>query len=111
MSSGAERNRELLEQYITDEELIGHILFFEKVFPDYDVVAEEITAEDNRVVMRGRMKGVHRGDFNGISPTYRAIDVPCVVTYYIENNKITHFWSIADQALMMEQLSVMNAIA
>lgn len=42
--SGATKTRELLEQYTTDEQLIGHGIFFETIFPNYEVFADEMTA-------------------------------------------------------------------
>ena len=109
--SGVTKTREILEEYITDQELIEHILFFDTVFPKYELFADEITAEGNRVVVKARLTGVHEGDFNGIPPTYKKVDFPCVVSYDIENGKIVHYWLMADQALMMEQLGVMNVPA
>lgn len=110
MSSNV-KTRELIEEYVSDEELIGHIQFFESVFPKYDVFADEITAEGNRVVVRARLKGCHAGEFNGIPPTYRNVEFPFVISYDIENRKIVHHWLIADQTILMEQLGVTNVHA
>ncbi len=103
--------RELLEQYITDEELIGHILFFESVFPNYEIFVDEMLAEGNRVIVRGRLKGQHEGEFNGILPTHRIVEFPLVISYQIEDGKIVHHWLMADSMALMEQLGVMNAPA
>ena len=109
--SGKTKTRELMEQYMTDEELLGHILFFDSVFPKYEMFADELTAEGNRVVVRARMKGSHEGEFNGILPTHRKVEFPFVVSYEIENGKILHHWLIADQMILMEQLGLMNVPA
>jgi predicted ester cyclase len=106
--SGETKTREIMEQYMTDEELLGHILFFDSVFPKYEMFADELTAEGNRVVVRARMKGSHEGEFNGILPTHRKVEFPFVVSYEIENGKIVHHWLIADQMILMEQLGLMN---
>ena len=106
--SGETKTREVMEQYMTDEELLGHILFFDSVFPKYEMFADELTAEGNRVVVRARMKGSHEGEFNGILPTHRKVEFPFVVSYEIENGKILHHWLIADQMILMEQLGLMN---
>ncbi len=106
--AGAVVTRELLEKYIADEELIGHILFFESVFPNYEILVDELMAEGNRVIVRGRMKGRHEGEFNGILPTHRTVEFPLVISYQIENEKIVHHWLIADSMVLMEQLGVMN---
>ena len=107
--SGVAKTRELLEEYITDEELIKHIVFFDTVFPLYELFGDEIIAEGNKVVVRARFRGCHKGELNGILPTHRMVDFPAVISYEIENGKIVHHWMIADQMMLMEQLGVMNA--
>jgi hypothetical protein len=109
--SGVTKTRELVEQYVTDEELIGHILFFDSVLPRYEAFIDEMTAEDNRVVVRARAKGVHEGEFNGILPTHRSIEVHSMITYVIENGKIIHHTLVADQMELLTQLGVMNVPA
>lgn len=109
LSGGVTKTKELLEKYITDEELIGHINFFEAVFPGYEVIGDEMTAEDNKVVVKARFKGVHEGEFNGIAPTHRTIEFPFAISYEIENEKIVHHWMIVDRMAMMEQLGIMPA--
>ena len=109
--AGSVTTRELLEEYITDNELIGHILFFESVFPNYEIFADEMMAEGNRVMVRGRLKGRHEGDFNGIQPTHRTVEFPLVISYQIENGKIVHHWLMADSMTLMQQLGVLNAPA
>jgi predicted ester cyclase len=109
--SGVTKTKELVEQYITDEKLKEHIAFFEAAFPKYEVFADEMTAEGNRVVVRARSIGCHKGEFNGMPPTYRTIEMPFVISYEIENGKIVHHWIMADSMALMEQLGVMNVPA
>ena len=106
MESNDEITPELLARYTTDQGLIQHILFFESVFPGYKMAYDEITAEGNRVVVRCNMTGKHEGMFGDIPPTHRTVNLPCVVSYTIENNKIVSHWLIADQTVLMEQLGV-----
>ena len=107
--SGVPKTREILEKYISDEELIGHAEFFEKVFPNYEVEIDEMTAEGNRVIVKARTKGIHLGEFAGIPPTYKTIDHPFVICYEIENEKIISHWMLADKMNLMEQLGVVPA--
>ena len=109
--SGVIKTRELLAQYTTDNELTEHIIFFDTVFPCYEVFADEMTAEGNRVVLRARLKGVHKGLFNGIMPTHRTVEFPFMITYEIDNGKIVHHSMIADSMALMEQFGVMNVPA
>jgi predicted ester cyclase len=106
LGGGGSKTKELLEKYIADEELLQHIAFFETVFPGYEVIADEMTAEDNRVVVKARLKGVHEGELNGILPTHRTVDFAFAISYEIENEKIVNHWLIADQMSLTEQLGV-----
>jgi len=109
--SGVKKTRELLEKYLSDKQLIEHIEFFDSVFPAYELYADEMLAEGNRVVVKARAKGRHEGELNGIPPTYKNVDFPFSIGYEIENNKIISHWLIADQMVLMEQLGVMNSVA
>lgn len=109
--SGVAKTRELLEKYISDEALIGHIEFFETAFPDYNIVADEITAEGNRVVVKARITGTHLGDMGGISATYKQVNFPLIVGYEIESDMIISHWMLADQMSLMEQLGLIPATA
>jgi predicted ester cyclase len=108
--SGVKKTRKLMEKYLSDDRLIEHIEFFDTAFPAYEIFADEITAEANRVVVRARLKGRHEGELNGIPPTYKNVEFPFAISYEIENNKIINHWLIADQMMLMEQLGVMNAV-
>ena len=109
--SGVDKTRALLEQYIDDEGLICHIIYFEAAFPKYELFIDELTAENNRVVVTARLKGTHLGDLGGIPPTFKTVDFPFVIRYEIENNKIISHWMLADQMSLMEQLGVIPAAA
>jgi len=106
--SGVEKTRELLEKFTSDEKLIEHIKFFEGAFPKYELFIEEMITEGNKVIVQGRATGIHEGEFNGIPPTGRAMDLPFVIRYIITNEMITDMWLIADQIILMEQLGVMQ---
>ena len=106
--SGVEKSRELMEKYVSDEGLIEHILFFDAVFPKYELFIDEMMGEGNKVNVRARVRGVHGGDFNGIPPTGRQVEIQFVIMYEIENRKIVHHWIIADQLALMEQLGIVN---
>lgn len=105
--SGAEKTRELCEQFTNDEKLIEHIQFFEGAFPKYELFIEEMVTEGNKVVVRGRATGIHNGALNGIPPTGKKMDLPFIIRYTIENGTIANHWLLADQMILMEQLGVM----
>jgi len=104
--SGVLKPIELCERFIAEQRLIDNIQFWDGVFPKYELFADEIIAEGNRVVVRARMTGRHEGILHGIPPTFKTIDLPFVIGYEVENGKIVHHWLFADQVLLMEQLGV-----
>ena len=106
--SGVTKTEQLCNEYMTDEGLREHIIFFEGAFPKYELFIEEMISEGNKVLVRGRLTGVHKNEFDGIPPTGKNIDLPFVIRYVIENDKITDHWLVADQVILMEQLGVMS---
>lgn len=96
--SGKEKNLALISQHTTDPKLMEHILFFEHLFPAYELLVDEIMAEDDRVIVRARVKGKPTGKAEGIPPTLNTIESPFVIGYQIMNNKIIDHWLISDQA-------------
>lgn len=106
--SGVVKTPELCDRYMTDEILKEHIVFFDGIFPKYEIFADEMTCEGNRVTIRARIKGRHEGELNGIPPTFKDVEFPFAIGYTIENGKIIDHWMIADQTVLMEQLGVME---
>lgn len=104
--SGKKKTPELLSQYIANEKLISHILFFESIFPQYCVHIDELVVEGDRVFVRAHLTGQHSGDAEGIPPTFKQVDTPFALGYRVENNKIVHFWAIANEMEFLEQLGL-----
>ncbi len=104
--SGKPKSDDACRKWTSDEQLIGHIAFFESIFPRYEIYADEMTAEGDRVVVRARMRGTHSGPFQNIPPTGKIVEMPFSICYTIKDGLITHHWLIADQALLMQQLGV-----
>jgi len=103
-TSGSIKTRELLEKYNGDPGLVDNILFKESIFPQYEVCVEEIIAEGDRVVVRAKFKGIHKGEWLDVAPTNKEVTYTFVVGYEIRNNKIAHSWLVADNLAIVEQL-------
>ena len=106
--SGEEKTLELCRKFMKDDKLIEHIQFFDKAFPKYELFIEEMITEENKVIVQGRATGIHKGEYRGIPPTGGKMDLPFVIRYVIEDDKISDMWLIADQAILMEQLGVLD---
>ena len=104
--SGKVKTPEIMARYISDPTLIQHGTFFDTAFPKYEVIIEEMVSEGNQIIVRARAVGKHEGVFGDIPPTHRQMNIPFVISYTIENNKIVSHWMIADQMLLMQQLGI-----
>lgn len=106
--SGVIKTPELCKQFTNDLHLIEHIIFFDGAFPKYELFVDEMIAEEDKVLVRARLIGVHKGEFDGIPPTGRTIKLPFAIRYTIKDGMIVDHWLIADQVILMEQLGVMD---
>jgi steroid delta-isomerase-like uncharacterized protein len=73
-------------------------------FPDWHSTPEELVAEGDVVVERWTGRGTHQGDFQGIPPTGRRVEVPGVVFYRIRDGKIVEFRGAFDGLCLLQQL-------
>lgn len=102
--NAVKKERHHIEQFVADEVLVQHFLFFDNLFPGNDLLIDELTSEGNRVILRTRMRGRHERMLNEIIHTHRLIEYPMVFGFEIERNKIIHHWLVTDQATLIEQL-------
>lgn len=77
---------------------------FAMAFPDAQRTIEELIAEGDKVVLRETVYGTHLGEFQGIPPTGRKVQLSAMVIYRIKNGKIVESWVEADFAGLMNQL-------
>ncbi len=65
-------------------------------FPDLTVTIEDVMAEGDRVTARVTMRGTHRGEFQGIAPTGKRVEVRAIDMFRIEDGKIVEHWGHGD---------------
>ena len=105
--SGKDKPKEILEQYISDPELIEHALVFEAAFPKYEISADKMIAEGDWVCIMGQVRAVHQGDLHGIPPTGKQVEINLAVFYRLADGKIAESTIYQDQMTLMEQLGVL----
>ena len=72
--------------------------------PDYQTTIEDLIAEGDMVVARVTMTGTHTGDFYGIPPTGRRVDLTGIFIVRIANGKIMEHWGEEDGVKVLRQL-------
>jgi steroid delta-isomerase-like uncharacterized protein len=65
-------------------------------FPDLTVSIENVMAEEEWVTARVTMRGTHRGEFQGIAPTGKRVEVRAIDMFRIREGKIVEHWGHAD---------------
>lgn len=78
-----------------------------QAFPDLLLRAEDTVAEGDRVVIRFRLTGTHEGEFLGIAPTGREVDVTGFDMVRVEGGKAVEHWGATDMLKLMEQLGAL----
>lgn len=104
--SGKPKPTSILDQFLSDEILKRHIAETEFGFPNYEIIAEEMLADGDKVMVKVLIRGVHRGNFIGIPATGKQIEALGALIYTITNGKISDHWMLADSMTMMQQLGV-----
>ena len=77
----------LLPQPFGPEEMKGTVRMVTAGFPDNRHEVEEMIAEGDKVVVRCTLTGTHEGEFMGIPPTGRSIEVTEIHVYRLEDGK------------------------
>ena len=88
----------------------GWLTFFREfrtAFPDAQFTIEDMIGEGDRVVMRLTMRGTHRGVFNGIAATGKAVVVAGTSIERIVDGRIVEGWVTNDALGLLQQLGVL----
>jgi steroid delta-isomerase-like uncharacterized protein len=96
--SGLAPGLEVVKQWLT---------MFTAAFPDGHYTVEDVVAEGYRVVARTTFNGTHKAEMQGIPATGKAVTVPSITIFRLDNGKIAEGWLINDNLGMMQQLGVM----
>jgi predicted ester cyclase len=73
-------------------------------FPDFEFVAERSYHASDAVIVEGRIKGTQRGEWAGVAPTGRAVDVPTCCIYHFDADRLTSESVYFDHATLLSQL-------
>lgn len=94
--------------------LAGRRLFaaaFFEAFPDIQVRADDVLAEDDRLVTRWTATGTHRGYLMGIPPTGKTVRITGIAFDRMAGGQSVEHWEVLDQLGLMQQLGVIPAAA
>ncbi|RQH03073.1 hypothetical protein EA472_00275 [Natrarchaeobius oligotrophus] len=73
-------------------------------FPDGNLDVHDMLVGDDVAFWEWTMTGTHEGEYNGIEPTGRTVDLPGVSKTVIADGKITENWAYFDSQDLLAQL-------
>lgn len=74
------------------------------VLPDARYEVDDLIAEGDKVVVRWRLLGTHKGYFLDIAPTGRVITLKGIAIYHLENSKLVERWVVTDLYGLLEEI-------
>ena len=75
-----------------------------KGFPDLRIEPDFFISENDKVVVRWHGTGTHTGEFRGVAPTGKSINIVGVAIYRVADNQIVEGWSQADTLALLTQI-------
>lgn len=82
---------------------------FRSAFPDLHTTIEDMVAEGDKVVVRGTDRATQQGEFMGVAPSGKPIQVRWINIYRIEDGKIAEQWMSSDGLGMLQQLGMIES--
>jgi steroid delta-isomerase-like uncharacterized protein len=80
-------------------------------FPDTRVVVEDAFAAGDRIVGRYTYRATHLGEFMGIPPTGRTIEMRSIDIWRVVDGRLAEHWDEINTLEFMQQLGAIPAIA
>jgi steroid delta-isomerase-like uncharacterized protein len=78
---------------------------YRAAFPDLRMDAQDVLTDGDKVVARVRFTGTHRGEFMGVPPTGKGIDVEAIDIVRFGDDGLAHeHWGVFDAMTMMQQI-------
>jgi steroid delta-isomerase-like uncharacterized protein len=112
----------LAEDFVEHEEMpglspgregVGELFtMFRAGFPNVRWEPEEMLVDGDKIVVRVRVTGTNHGEFLGMAPTGKIVDVQLIDILRIAvDGRIAEHWGVFDMFSLMHQLGVVGAPA
>jgi steroid delta-isomerase-like uncharacterized protein len=96
VTPGLEPNKEGVKQFFR---------MYMAGFPDMRMEPEDLIVSGDKVVARVRGTGTHDGEFMGMPPTGKSVDLDLIDILRFEDDGLCHeHWGVFDALKMMQQL-------
>jgi predicted ester cyclase len=79
-----------------------------EAFPDWHETVEDIIAEGDKVWVRVKATGTHKGRFRGLAPTGKKVTAAGVSIYRLVGGKFAEGWAVDDWMDCYKQIGVID---
>jgi steroid delta-isomerase-like uncharacterized protein len=91
----------------TKDGVLEFFRMYRAAFPDLRMDPEDVLASGDKVVARVRATGSHEGEFMGMPPTGKSVDVQLIdIMRFAEDGLVHEHWGVVDMLAMLQQLGV-----
>lgn len=90
------------------DSLIATLRLLRAAFRDLRLSTEDMILEDDRVVVRFTLKGIHAASFAGHAPNHQRVAIPGTVIFRIQDHQIIDQWCLFDAFGFLRQISQME---
>jgi predicted ester cyclase len=87
---------------ISLEQLKKYAPKFFAAFPDISITINDMVAEGDKVAVLVNWKAAHKGEYMGIPPTGKKIDITVAMMIKIVGGKWVEFWNVTDIRLAQQ---------
>jgi predicted ester cyclase len=78
-----------------------------QAFPDLHYAIEDTIATGDKVVIRARISGTHRGKLRGAVPTGKRFEMTGIAIARLADGKLVERWACFDNLAMLQQLGLL----
>ena len=81
---------------------------YREAFPDLRMDPQDIIESGDKIAVRVRVTGTHEGEFMGMAPTGRSIDIQIIdIVRFGDDGRGREHWGATDALAMMQQLGAL----
>jgi steroid delta-isomerase-like uncharacterized protein len=85
---------------------VQHMGRFNLAFSDWQITVSDLVADAEKVVARTTWQGIHSGNFMGLPPTGKQVEIEAYIVERLKDGKSVEHWSLFDQLSMLQQLGL-----
>jgi steroid delta-isomerase-like uncharacterized protein len=82
---------------------------YHNAFADVHATIDDMIAEDDKVVVFMTVRATHVGEFAGVPPTGKRLEVQILDIFRVVEDQVRDHWGITDRLSMLQQLGVIPA--